>query len=100
MKITADKAKAFAILAAVAVAGFVAWKVYSAGGAVADTVKELITQDLNPLSTENAVYRMFEERDASGNVESTLGTRIYDSTHHSDGSFAWPWEEKRRITDG
>lgn len=91
MKITADSAKAFAILAGVAVAGFVAWKLYQG----ADKVADVFVKDLNPLSTENAIYRQFETRDEQGNVTGTLGTDVYDAFHHSDGSFKWPWEENK-----
>lgn len=91
MKLTADNAKALAILAGLAVAGFVAWKLYQGAGKVADVV----AKDLNPLSTENAIYRQFETRDDQGNVTGTLGTDVYDAFHHSDGSFKWPWEENK-----
>ncbi len=98
MKITADNAKAIAILAGLTVAAIVVYKLYRGADDLAKGAKDLITKDLNPLSTENAVYRMFETRDDKGNVTGTLGSDIYDSIHHSDGTFKWPWEDDKGIS--
>lgn len=95
MKLTADSAKAIAILAGLAVAAVVAWKLYQGAGKVASLVDDAVTKDLNPFSTENSVYRQFDTRDAQGNVTGSLGTDVYDAFHHSDGSFKWPWEENK-----
>ena len=95
MKLTADRAKALAILVGVAVAGVVLWRLYSAGSEAAGEVVDFVTKTANPLSDENAVYRAFDTRDASGQVVGSLGTNLYDGTHNADGSWRWPWEEPR-----
>lgn len=92
MNITADKAKAIAILAGVAVAGFVLYKLVKGGAAVLDAGKTFVTETVNPFSDKNAIYTLGNTYNAQGEVDSTIGTRIYDITHNADGSLKWPWE--------
>lgn len=81
MKITADKAKAFAILAGVAAAGFVAYKIYSGTKKTLTAAADVVTHDLNPASDQNIVYRGLNTLTGGDNADSSLGTRIYDFFH-------------------
>jgi hypothetical protein len=69
--------------------GFLAFRVYKtasniagAGGKVLDAslpaLKEIITKDLNPASTENVIYKAANVITGGDNSKSSLGTRIYD----------------------
>lgn len=58
---------------AVGVGLVVAYKAVKAGGAAIDTAKEVITEDLNPNSTENVVYRAVSSPFESG----SLGSSVY-----------------------
>lgn len=76
-------ATAVLALAGVAVAGFVAYRVVRAGGAVADTVGQVITHDLNPASSDNVVNQALLAigQSISGDPNWTLGGSVYDWTH-------------------
>jgi hypothetical protein len=69
--------------------GFLAFRVYKtasniagAGGKVLDAavpaLKEIITKDLNPASTQNVVYKAANVITGGDNSNSSLGTRIYE----------------------
>jgi hypothetical protein len=80
MKLTADKAKAIAILAGGAVLLFIAWKAYKAGGAVVDTV----THELNPASPDNIIYDGLiggAGRAITGDEDFSLGVWLFEVTH-------------------
>lgn len=72
-------------LAGVAVAGWVAWKVYKGAGAAADVAKQVVTQDLNPASDKNIAYRGVNAAGAAltGNASFSLGSWLYDVMHPS-----------------
>lgn len=75
--ISADNAKAIAILTGLAVGGFLAYKVYSRG-------KKIITEDLNPVSDQNVVYLGLNRLTGGNNADSSIGTRIYDFFHPNE----------------
>ena len=101
--ITSDKVKAYLLIGASIVAVYVAYKIYRGTGDVADTLKKVITEDLNPASDKNVVYRQFNTVDPeTGQVSDSLGTRTYDavsevgalaydSTHNTDGTWKFPF---------
>lgn len=69
----------FIILGLLALGGFV---VYRAGSAVAGTVKETITVDLNPVNDQNLANRGFSALYGGGlDGHGTLGTDIYEMVH-------------------
>lgn len=84
MKLTADKAKAFAILAGVAVAGFLAYKIYSGASKTLEAGAKFVTEDINPASDQNLIYRGLNELTGGDNADSSLGTRIYDFFHPNE----------------
>lgn len=45
------------MLAAIAGAGYLAWKAYKKAGEIAQGVQDVATTTLNPGSTENVVYK-------------------------------------------
>lgn len=76
-------ATAVLALAGIAMAGFVAYRVVRAGGAVAETVGQVITHDLNPASSDNVVNQALLAigQSISGDPNWSLGGSIYDWTH-------------------
>lgn len=76
MKLTADSAKAIAILGAAAVVGFVLYKAYSAGAKVLSAGADVLTHELNPASDQNLAYRAVNSVVPGENA--TLGTWLYD----------------------
>lgn len=70
-------------LAGLGVAGLVAWRVYRAGGQVAEAAAELAQRDLNPASPDNVVNRGVSAIGAaiSGDPAWSLGGQLYDWTH-------------------
>lgn len=70
---TFDNAKALVLLGGVAVAGFLAYKLYTTG-------KTVVTETLNPASEKNAVNQAVNSvvQDVTGDPTATLGTKIYD----------------------
>ncbi len=87
--ITADKAKAIAILGGLALAGFVAWKIYKGAGALIDTATDVITTDLNPVSDQNLIYRGVNNVIGCGDGSCSLGTKTYDLVETVKGWFTF-----------
>lgn len=81
--LTADNAKAVAILAGLAVAGFVAYKLYKGVAVVGEAAKEIVTEKLNPVSDKNIAYNGVNSilQTLTGDQNATLGGKIYDWTH-------------------
>lgn len=77
-------ATAVLALAGLAVAGLVAWRVYSTGRQVAELAGDVIARDLNPASADNLVNRAVSNVGASltGDPNWTLGGAIFDLTHN------------------
>ena len=64
----------------VAVGGLVAWRLVANGAKVVDAVTEVVTEDINPASDQNVIYRGANSLfwpDGSN----TLGTWLYNITH-------------------
>lgn len=74
-----SNAKGLMYLVGTGIVLFVAYKVYKGAGAVTETAKKVVTEDLNPASDKNVLYRQFNDTDAQGNVTASLGTKIYDA---------------------
>lgn len=75
-------------------AGYVGYKTFKAvkaagetGGKVADAVvgavKQVVTEDLNPTSSKNLIYRAVSAA-APGDSSQPLGAKIYEWTHGDD----------------
>jgi len=52
-----DQAVAVAVLAGTAIAVYVLWKAKEGAAAVVETARGVVTQDLNPASDRNLIYR-------------------------------------------
>lgn len=65
-----------AVLAGTALVVYTAYKIKQGAEVAGDAIKKVVTQDLNPASDKNIVYRQFDGDDGS-----SLGTRIYDWFH-------------------
>jgi hypothetical protein len=87
---TSDQARALAIIAALGVGLYVAWRIKRAAGAVADaagaaidTTVEVVTKDLNPASQENIIYGGVNNilETVTGDKNATLGGKLYDWLH-------------------
>jgi len=87
------KVKDVAYIAAALGAGFVAFRVYkmasaavdsgvTVGTAIAQGVKKVVTEDLNPVSDKNVIYSGISSvvTNATGQ-ENSLGTWLYNLTH-------------------
>lgn len=74
---TADTAKALAILAGTGIVLYLAYKTYKAGAAITEGAKTLVTESLNPASTENIAYKGLNVI-TGGDAGSSIGSRLYD----------------------
>ncbi len=83
MKLTADSAKAVAILAGTAAVLFLAVKLYQGSKAAAERVEKVVTEDLNPASDQNLAYKATNAVGAAvtGDKDFSLGVWIYEWIH-------------------
>lgn len=72
--------ESFALLAALAVGGYVLFRVYKGGLNLTKQVGEVISNDLNPASDKNLIYRS-ANKTFFGNNKQTLGGSVYDFFH-------------------
>lgn len=67
-----------AVLTATAAAAWIAYKLYKGAGDAADTLKKVVTEDLNPASDKNLAYQAAGALVGCADGSCSLGTRIYD----------------------
>lgn len=74
--------------AAIVAAIGVTYLVKKKGAAVVEGTKKVVTEGLNPASTENYAYRGVNAMGeyVTGDSDWNLGSKIYESVHKSDGS--------------
>lgn len=81
--ITKDQAIAVAVLAGTVIAVYVLWKAKEGAAAVVETARGVVTQDLNPASDRNLIYRGVNAVGGAiaGEDDWSLGSAIYDWLH-------------------
>lgn len=77
-------------LAAVVVAGFVAWRLYKGAGAVAESVKHVATVKLNPVNEGNFINQGFESvvgsvLDMTGSENDSFGKWLFNTLNPDAG---------------
>ncbi len=83
------------VLVAGVVVIVVAWKTYKEGKKVAEAIHETVTKTLNPVSTENWVYKSANSTVAAitGNEYDgfSIGGWLYEITHPNEPNYAEPY---------
>lgn len=74
-----DVAVGLAVVAGTGVVLYGLVKAKQAAGAIGDAVSHAVTQDLNPASDQNIIYRAAGAVVGADNETSSLGTKIFDA---------------------